>query len=62
MSGPIKSVAKEAPKAKPRVRVKAPTTMLHHCYTGVVFTSEPIELAIDGWTQSQIDAGKLELC
>lgn len=51
-----------APK-KVSVRAKAPTTALHHCYLDLLITEQPVELSeIDSWTQSQIDAGKLELC
>lgn len=51
------------PQRRAKVRVKSPTTVIHHCYTGVVFTHEPVELeTVDSWTQSQIEAGKLELC
>jgi hypothetical protein len=56
-------VATVAPKTPYRVKVKAPTTRIHHCYTNQVFTSTPVEMdEIDSWTQAQIDAEKLMLC
>lgn len=50
-------------KTTVRIKVKAPATRIHHCYTGVVFTETPVELdELDSWTRSQVEAGKLELC
>lgn len=52
--------------AKPKtfsVRAKFPTTFLINPFTQQEHGPHAVVLsAIDGWTQSQIDAGKLELC
>lgn len=64
----VAPAAVEPPKVAPRPTLKrvstAPNvTILLHPYTGKTFTAHPVDLEVlDGWTQAQLDAGKLVEC
>lgn len=59
-------MAEETPKQKKPIQPKQAWvrsihgTMLH-LFTNVVFTCDPKKVELDSFTQSQIDAGKLEI-
>lgn len=43
------------------VKVKAPTSELHHVLTGAVFSEDPKKVEIDAFVKAQIEAGKLQI-
>ena len=52
---------KDVAKKPKLVFVRAVHGEMRHLFTNVVFTCDPKKVEIDGFTQAQIDAGKLEI-
>lgn len=52
---------KEVAKKPKTAFVRAVRGEMRHLFTNVVFTTDPKKVEIDGFTQAQIDAGKLEV-
>jgi len=58
-SKPVPEVKKAS--ANESVFVRAVHGEMRHLFTNVVFNTDPKKVAIDGFLQAQIDAGKLEV-